>query len=479
MKEYNTIFNHTLAPITPGPSSSNTCGPVRIGLVCQQLLGSVPQSAVIEYDKTGAFPNTLYGMKSDIAFLNGLMGKEQNSPDFNNAYENCRLLGSDIHFKEVSDLKTGGMETVRIRMTAKDGSHLTVIGESTGGGAIKIHSIDDCAVDISGTCFETLLFVDKTVKGNDPKALASLLTEKAECFNDCIIVSGNAYSIIDIKTGKHLSDDLLQKIAVDPRIEKIRCVAPLHPVITDVNRKPPFETPNGFIAYCEEHACSPAEASIAYEKALSGWSDAKIRQYADMLLEIMRNSREGGYDHNLKYDGITVPKAASMRGKIGTGRMPSLGLLNDAITAALGIMEHSNATGKIVCVPTGGSSGIVPALLLSAADYLNLTEEELYRGLMTAGMIGVLMMIDGNEFAGGAHGCQAEIACGSAMAAAGLVEMMDGTAKQACDAASMCLQSFLGLICDPVAAGASSLSDTKHCRCLRRSFLRGECLCRF
>ena len=49
MKEYNTIFNHALAPITPGPSSSNTCGPVRIGLVCQQLLGEFPQKAGIEY----------------------------------------------------------------------------------------------------------------------------------------------------------------------------------------------------------------------------------------------------------------------------------------------------------------------------------------------------------------------------------------------------------------------------------------------
>ena len=70
---------------------------------------------------------------------------------------------------------------------------------------------------------------------------------------------------------------------------------------------------------------------------------------------------------------------------------------------------------------------------------------------MAAGIIGVLMMVDGNEFAGGTHGCQAEIACGAAMSAAGLVQLMGGTPKQACDAASMCLQSFLGLICDPVA----------------------------
>ena len=66
MKEYNSIFNHALAPITPGPSSSNTCGPVRIGLVCHQLLGGIPAKAVVEYYSRGAFVTTLYGMRSDL-----------------------------------------------------------------------------------------------------------------------------------------------------------------------------------------------------------------------------------------------------------------------------------------------------------------------------------------------------------------------------------------------------------------------------
>ena len=121
MKEYSSIFNHALAPITPGPSSSNTCGPVRIGLVCRQLLGETPAKAVVEYYTKGAFPNTLYGMKSDVAFINGLLGKEQNNPEFNAAYEKAKEAGMDVSFAEVDDLTVGGMETVRIRMKAHDG----------------------------------------------------------------------------------------------------------------------------------------------------------------------------------------------------------------------------------------------------------------------------------------------------------------------------------------------------------------------
>ena len=133
MREYNTIFNHALAPITPGPSSSNTCGPVRIGLICQQLLGEIPAKAVVEYYSKGAFTTTLYGMKSDVAFINGLLGKEQNNPEFNAAYTIAKEVGMDVSFAEVDDLTVGGMETVRIRMTDQSGFEMVVIGESIGG----------------------------------------------------------------------------------------------------------------------------------------------------------------------------------------------------------------------------------------------------------------------------------------------------------------------------------------------------------
>jgi L-serine dehydratase len=55
-------------------------------------------------------------------------------------------------------------------------------------------------------------------------------------------------------------------------------------------------------------------------------------------------------------------------------------------------------------------------------------------------------------FAAEVGGCQAEGGSAAAMAAAGLVTLAGGTLTQATGAASMALQSMLGLICDPVAA---------------------------
>jgi L-serine dehydratase len=70
--------------------------------------------------------------------------------------------------------------------------------------------------------------------------------------------------------------------------------------------------------------------------------------------------------------------------------------------------------------------------------------------MLSAGLIGVFIAAQAT-FAAEVAGCQAECGAGSAMAAAGLVTLAHGTAKQAASAASIALQNILGLICDPVA----------------------------
>ncbi len=450
MNVFRSIFNNTLAPITPGPSSSNTCGPARIGLVSQYILGGIPQRAVVEYDTEGAFPSTLYGMKSDIGFINGLLGKDQNAPDFTAAYENAKQAGMTVSFAQVDDLKVGGLETARLRMTSQEGEEMTVVGESLGGGAFRIHLIDGCPVEMLGTSWELLLFVEKEA----PEALrarADRLAGELPHLNQVDCVTGDRYSFINLKGAKPFPDPFLAGLKDQPGVRRVCVIPPIHPAVYDKTRTPPFETAAELIAYCKEHQCSPARAAIDYEMAVTGWSEGEVRSYGETLIGIMEDSRKKGLRSQMQFDGILLPKAGTIRQGLASKGLPSLGLLDDAVVSALGIMEHSNAAGKIVCVPTGGSSGIVPGLLVSFAEQMGLDHDRLFEGLMVSGIIGVLMMVDGNEFSGGAHGCQAEVGCGTAMAAAGLVQLLGGTAKQACGAASMALQSLMGLICDPVA----------------------------
>ena len=95
----------------------------------------------------------------------------------------------------------------------------------------------------------------------------------------------------------------------------------------------------------------------------------------------------------------------------------------------------------------GGSSGVVPGVLFALQEERGLSEAELEKGLLCAGAVGCLLMLN-SSVSGAEAGCQAEIGSASAMAAAAAVELMGGSPKMCLEAASLALSNLLGLVCD-------------------------------
>ena len=127
-----------------------------------------------------------------------------------------------------------------------------------------------------------------------------------------------------------------------------------------------------------------------------------------------------------------------------------MGLLTKASLWAAATMEYDICMGRCVAAPTGGSCGVLPAAIISIGEDLGLSKEKVREGMLVAGLVGVF--IDhGATFAAEICGCQAENGSASAMAAAGLVQLLDGSADEAFAAGSLALENILGLICDPVA----------------------------
>ena len=81
---------------------------------------------------------------------------------------------------------------------------------------------------------------------------------------------------------------------------------------------------------------------------------------------------------------------------------------------------------------------------------MGLSDGEICKGLLAAGLVGAFIANQAT-FGGEVGACQAENGSASAMAAAGIVQLMHGTAEQGFNAASLAMQNMLGLICDPVA----------------------------
>jgi L-serine dehydratase len=121
---------------------------------------------------------------------------------------------------------------------------------------------------------------------------------------------------------------------------------------------------------------------------------------------------------------------------------------------ALAVNEENAAFGRVVTAPTNGAAGVIPAVLqyyLAFCSRSNILddEEKIIRFLLTASEVGSIFK-KGSTISAAMGGCQAEIGVSSAMAAAGLTELMGGTQRQALMAAEIAMEHHLGMTCDPI-----------------------------
>ena len=118
---------------------------------------------------------------------------------------------------------------------------------------------------------------------------------------------------------------------------------------------------------------------------------------------------------------------------------------------ALAVNEENASFGRIITAPTNGASGVIPAVLMYSQAFTEFNkEEDIIRFLLVAGEIGTLFKKNATISAA-MGGCQAEVGVSSAMAAAGLTEIMGGTPGQVLMAAEIAMEHHLGITCDPIA----------------------------
>ena len=117
---------------------------------------------------------------------------------------------------------------------------------------------------------------------------------------------------------------------------------------------------------------------------------------------------------------------------------------------ALAVNEENAAFGRVVTAPTNGAAGVIPAVLQYYIAFCDgYDEDKIIRFLLTASEVGSIFK-KGATISAAMGGCQAEIGVSSAMAAAGLTEVMGGTQRQALMAAEIAMEHHLGMTCDPI-----------------------------
>lgn len=168
-------------------------------------------------------------------------------------------------------------------------------------------------------------------------------------------------------------------------------------------------------------------------------------------LTVMKQAAEKGLSTSaLSNSGLSGGDAVKMKTAVDQKTTVGGDILGKILATALAISEVNASMGRIVAAPTAGSCGIIPAVLLTFQETLNLTDHAVTMSLFTASGIG--MVIANNASISGAEGgCQAECGSAAAMAAAAAVELAGGSPEQCAHACAFALKSSLGLVCDPVA----------------------------
>jgi L-serine dehydratase len=190
--------------------------------------------------------------------------------------------------------------------------------------------------------------------------------------------------------------------------------------------------------------------AVEYESARGNLSEAELLEKMLDIVRILHRSIQQGIAGTQYDDRVLGHQSGKFDELMRAGQLLNGGVLNRIVLYVSALMEVKSSMGVIVAAPTAGACAALPAAVIAMAEEMNLSEEEMAKALLAAGLIGVFIATAWT-FAAEVGGCQAEGGSAACMAAAALVTMAGGTLQQSIAAASMAMQNMIGLICDPVA----------------------------
>ena len=218
--------------------------------------------------------------------------------------------------------------------------------------------------------------------------------------------------------------------------------------------KYPYSTMKELQAHAEKNKLSVAQVVMANEVAVSGKSEAEINAFVDKIHTAMVNIVKSG----LKAPQSTLPGPIKLKTKAGDVYKRAMDDKYEkqrgvGVVAAYALAgSEENARGHlVVTAPTGGSAGVMPALVYVLGEGgRKLPKEKIRDGFLAAAAVGYLCKHNAT-LSGAEGGCQAEIGVASAMGAALIAQAHDFGHQVVANAAESSLQHHLGMTCDPVA----------------------------
>jgi L-serine dehydratase len=451
---YPELFNDVFGPVMQPGSSSHMAGPCRLGYLAGHLLGEPVARVVVQLDKDGSFAGTFGVMAEDRAIVAGVLGMLPDDPRLFRAFDVAEESGAKVAFEFTDLTESDHPNAVKFVLKGRSGLMAEFVGTSTGGGMVESVLVDGFPLRDIGDTYLLLVY--------DPSA--SLGGEALDLFLDELPEPVDARRVeVEGRGRMHVF-----KLAVEPDVEELRralagaaaggrvvLLPPVLPVISQPDRKPQlFDTMTRWREVAAERSVGLWEVAVQYEMDASGWPRAWVIDRMKMLAGLMDRQTRAAYE-----GGVVVPTSPFKPDFTGpwakhqasprrvTGELTAQ-TIRWAYGAGAGIPGVETVPG-----PMGSGGGYVYAALSAVRDAHGLSDEDLLRGLFVAGGVGAIAF-SRTEPTGEILGCTGEAGMCGAMSAAGIAEMVGGTPQQVEDAASLTLQAFTGMPCDPMPGGS-------------------------
>lgn len=376
-----------------GPSSSHTVGPMRAARqFVEQLteLSTLSNVTRIETKLYGSLGATGRGHGSDKAIILGLMGERPSTVNVN--------------------------EIDRMVLDVRDNHHIIL----------------NKARQISFDEENDLLLVPREQLPFHPNGLEF----KAFDRNGAVIHQAITYSI---GGGFVVSEEEAEADSFD--------------MVEPIAQPYPFKSGAKLLEHCKHEGKSISDIMLANESAFRNEIDTR-----EKLLEIwhaMEACVKRGCTQTGNMPGLKIKRRAAdmyeqLASRPETALTDPLTIIDWVNLYALAVNEENAVGGRVVTAPTNGAAGIIPAVLHYYSRFCpGANDDGIIRFLLTAGAVGILFK-ENASISGAEVGCQGEVGSACSMAAAGLTEVLGGTAEQVENAAEIGMEHNLGLTCDPI-----------------------------
>jgi L-serine dehydratase len=218
--------------------------------------------------------------------------------------------------------------------------------------------------------------------------------------------------------------------------------------------KYPFRTMKELRTHADNNKMSIAKIMLANEMSISGRSEEEVYAFVDKIINAMVATVKSGLSMP-EDDVLPGPiklhsKAATVYKRVQDDKFQADRGIGALSAFALAASEENGRGHLVITAPTGGSAGVMPALVFALIEVRKVELQKVRDGMLAAAAVGYLCKHHATLSAA-EGGCQAEIGVASSMAAALVATAYDAPSLVVENAAESALEHHLGMTCDPVA----------------------------